>query len=282
MTTVAVIGLGAMGSRMARRLIDAGYEVVVWNRTRSRTAEVSALALESPAAAARRAEAVITSVTGPEALRDVTEGPEGVLAGADGATLIEMSTVGPAAIARLAALVQAPNALLEAPVLGSRPEAEAGTLRIFAGGPDELVERWRPLLERLGTVLHVGPLGAGAAAKLVANATLVGTITLLGETVALADGLGLLRTETYEILAATPLEAVAERRREALESDGLPTRFALSLARKDAELIAESAETAGLDLRVLEAARSWLAEADDAGWGDRDYAAVLRRIVHEP
>jgi 3-hydroxyisobutyrate dehydrogenase/2-hydroxy-3-oxopropionate reductase len=282
MTTVAVIGLGAMGSRMARRLIDAGYEVVVWNRTRSRTAEVSALALESPAAAARRAEAVITSVTGPEALRDVTEGPEGVLAGADGATLIEMSTVGPAAIARLAALVQAPNALLEAPVLGSRPEAEAGTLRIFAGGPDELVERWRPLLERLGTVLHVGPLGAGAAAKLVANATLVGTITLLGETVALADGLGLLRTETYEILAATPLEAVAERRREALESDGLPTRFALSLARKDAELIAESAETAGLDLRVLEAARSWLAEADDAGWGDRDYAAVLRRIVQEP
>ena len=282
MTTVAVIGLGAMGSRIARRLIDAGYEVVVWNRTRSRTAEVGAPALESPAAAARRAEAVITSVTGPDALSDVTEGPEGVLAGADGATLIEMSTVGPAAIARLAALVQEPNALLEAPVLGSRPEAEAGTLRIFAGGPEELVERWRPLLEHLGTVLHVGPLGAGAAAKLVANATLVGTITLLGETVALADGLGLLRTETYEILAATPLAAVAERRREALESDDLPTRFALSLARKDADLIAQSAETTGLDLRVLEAARSWLAEADDAGWGDRDYAAVLRRIVQEP
>jgi 3-hydroxyisobutyrate dehydrogenase-like beta-hydroxyacid dehydrogenase len=282
MTTVAVIGLGAMGSRIARRLIDAGYEVVVWNRTRSRTAEVGALALESPAAAARRSEAVITSLTGPDALRAVTEGPEGVLAGADGATLIEMSTVGPAAIARLAALVQEPNALLEAPVLGSRPEAEAGTLRIFAGGPADLVERWRPLLEHLGTVLHVGPLGAGAAAKLVANATLVGTITLLGETVALADGLGLLRTETYEILAATPLAAVAERRREALESDDLPTRFALSLARKDADLIAESAETKGLDLRVLEAARSWLAEADDAGWGDRDYAAVLRRIVQEP
>jgi 3-hydroxyisobutyrate dehydrogenase/2-hydroxy-3-oxopropionate reductase len=281
MTTVAVIGLGAMGSRIARRLIDAGDEVVVWNRTRSRLAEVGALAVESPAAAARRAEAVITSVTGPDALRDVTEGPNGVLAGADGATLIEMSTVGPAAIARLAALVQEPNALLEAPVLGSRPEAEAGTLRIFAGGPAELVERWRPLLEHLGNVLHVGPLGAGAAAKLVANATLVGTITLLGETVALADGLGLLRTETYEILAVTPLAAVAERRREALESDDLPTRFALSLARKDADLIAESAETAGLDLRVLEAARSWLAEADDDGWGDRDYAAVLRRIVQE-
>jgi 3-hydroxyisobutyrate dehydrogenase-like beta-hydroxyacid dehydrogenase len=278
-TTVAVIGLGAMGSRIARRLIDAGNEVVVWNRTPSRTAEVGAPALESPAAAARRAEAVITSVSDPEALRAVTEGPDGVVAAADGATLIEMSTVGPAAIARLAALVETPNALLEAPVLGSRPEAEAGTLTIFAGGPAELVERWKPLLEHLGTVLHVGPLGAGSAAKLVANATLVGTITLLGEAVALADGLGLLRAETYEILASTPLAAQAERRREALESDDLPTRFALSLARKDAELIAEAAGAHGLDLRLLEAARSWLAEADDAGWGDRDYAAVLRRIV---
>ena len=282
MTAVAVIGLGAMGSRIARRLIEAGHEVVVWNRTRRRTADVGALALESPAEAARRAEAVITSVAGPEALRAVTEGPDGVIGGADGATLIEMSTVGPTAIARLAALVEEPTALLEAPVLGSRPEAEAGTLRIFAGGPAELVDRWRPLLEHLGTVLHVGPLGTGAAAKLVANATLVGTITLLGEAVALADGLGLLRTETYEVLAATPLAAQAERRREAIESDDLPTRFALSLARKDADLIVESAETAGLDLRVLEAARSWLAEADDAGWGDRDYAAVLRRIVPEP
>jgi 3-hydroxyisobutyrate dehydrogenase/2-hydroxy-3-oxopropionate reductase len=279
MTTVAVIGLGAMGSRIAHRLIDADYEVVVWNRTRSRAAAVGALLLESPAAAARRAEAVVTSVSDPEALRAVTEGPDGVIAGADGATLIEMSTVGPAAIARLAGLVHEPNALLEAPVLGSRREAEAGKLRIFAGGPAELVDRWRPLLEHLGTVVHVGPLGAGSAAKLVANATLVGTMTLLGETVALADGLGLLRTETYEVLAATPLAAVAERRREALESDDLPTRFALSLAHKDADLIAEESD---LDLRVLEAARAWLAEADEAGWGDRDYAAVLRWIVREP
>jgi 3-hydroxyisobutyrate dehydrogenase-like beta-hydroxyacid dehydrogenase len=281
-TTVAVVGLGAMGSRIARRLLGAGHELVVWNRTRGRTADVGALAVQSPAEAARRAEAVITSVTGPEALRDVTEGPEGVVAGAEDATLIEMSTVGLAAMARLADIVQEPAELLEAPVLGSLSEVESGSLTIFAGGPATLVERWTPLLETLGSVLHVGPLGAGSAAKLVANATLIGTFGVLGEALALADGLGLLRTEAYEVLAATPLAAQAERRRDAIESPEQPTRFALALARKDADLISEAAASAGVDLRVLEAARTWLAEADDAGWGGRDYSAVLRRILQEP
>jgi 3-hydroxyisobutyrate dehydrogenase len=281
MTAVAVVGLGAMGSRIARKLLDAGHEVVVWNRTRSRTAEVGALAVQSPAEAARRADAVITSVAGPEALRAVTEGPEGVVAGAQDATLIEMSTVGPAAISRLASLVEEPTALLEAPVLGSLSEVESGSLTIFAGGPVALVERWTPLLESLGTVLHVGPLGAGAAAKLVANATLFGTLGVVGEALALADGLGLLRGEAYEVLAATPVAAQAERRREAIESAEQPTRFALSLARKDADLIAEAAAASGVELRVVAAARSWLAEADEAGWGDRDYSAVLRKILQE-
>jgi 3-hydroxyisobutyrate dehydrogenase len=281
MTAVAVVGLGAMGSRIARKLLDAGHEVVVWNRTRSRTAEVGALAVQSPAEAARRADAVITSVAGPEALRAVTEGPEGVVAGARAATLIEMSTVGPAAISRLASLVEEPTALLEAPVLGSLSEVESGSLTIFAGGPVALVERWTPLLESLGTVLHVGPLGAGAAAKLVANATLFGTLGVVGEALALADGLGLLRGEAYEVLAATPVAAQAERRREAIESAEQPTRFALSLARKDADLIAEAAAASGVELRVVAAARSWLAEADEAGWGDRDYSAVLRKILQE-
>jgi 3-hydroxyisobutyrate dehydrogenase-like beta-hydroxyacid dehydrogenase len=284
MTAVAVVGLGAMGSRIARKLVDAGHEVVVWNRTRSHAAQLvaaGALEAESPAEAASRADAVITSVAGPEALRAVTEGPEGVVAGAQGATLIEMSTVGPAAISRLASIVEEPSSLLEAPALGSLSEVESGSLTIFAGGPAPLVERWTPLLETLGRVLHVGPLGAGAAAKLVANATLFGTLGVLGEALALADGLGLLRTEAYEVLAATPLAAQAERRREAIESAEVPTRFSLSLARKDADLIVEAAAAAGVELRVVAAARSWLAEAEDAGWGDRDYSAVLRKILQE-
>jgi 3-hydroxyisobutyrate dehydrogenase-like beta-hydroxyacid dehydrogenase len=283
MSTVAVVGLGAMGSRVARRLLEAGHELVVWNRTAEKAAplvEAGAVAAATPAEAAARAEAVLTMVADPAALRDVTEGEDGVAAGVgEGATVIEMSTVGPDAVRRLASVLEERAGLMDAPVLGSRSEAEAGTLTIFVGGPKGLVERWTPLLSVLGTPLHVGPVGSGAAAKLVANTTLVGTIGVLGEALALAEGLGLPREKAFEVLAATPLGAQAERRRESIESGEYPPRFALYLARKDAELVAAAAREAGVDLRLTEAARSWLAEAEEAGLGDRDYSAVLARIL---
>jgi 3-hydroxyisobutyrate dehydrogenase-like beta-hydroxyacid dehydrogenase len=280
MSTVAVVGLGAMGSRVAQRLLDAGHTLVVWNRTAARAEEiVGAVVASSPADAASRAEAVIAMVADAAALQAVTEGTNGIAAGVgEGTTVIEMSTVGPAAIVRLAAALPE-GRLLDAPVLGSLTEAEAGSLRIFVGGPEPLVEEWTLLLSVLGSPLHVGPLGAGAAAKLVANTTLFGTLGVLGEALALADGLGLDRNTAFEILASTPLAAQAERRRPSLEADEFPPRFTLSLARKDADLIAEAAATAGVDLRLAAAAHSWLREAEDAGLGDADYSAVLARIL---
>jgi len=114
---------------------------------------------------------------------------------------------------------------------------------------------------------------------LVANATLFGTLALLGEVVALADGLGLSRDVTFEVLAATPLAGPAERRRPSIEEGDYPRRFALALARKDSELIIEAAREVGVDVRVLEAARTWLADAEEAGFGDRDYSTVLAKII---
>ena len=283
MSVVAVVGLGAMGSRIARRLLEAGHELYVWNRTPEKAAplvEVGAVAAPTPAEAARRAEVVLTMVADPPALRQVAEGDEGVVAGVgEGTTVIEMSTVGPDAVHRLASVLPEGVGLLDAPVLGSRAEAEVGTLRIFVGGPAELAERWTPLLSVLGSPLHVGPVGSGAAAKLVANTTLVGTIGVLGEALALAEGLGLPREKAFEVLAATPLGEQAERRRESVESGDYPPRFALYLARKDAELVGSAAREAGVDLRLTEAARTWLADAEEANLGDRDYSAVLARIV---
>jgi 3-hydroxyisobutyrate dehydrogenase-like beta-hydroxyacid dehydrogenase len=280
MSTVAVVGLGAMGSRMARRLLDAGHQVVAWNRTSARAEELAgALVAASPADAARRANVVLTIIADPAALQAVTEGADGIAGGVDQTTtVIEMSTVGPAAISRLAAALPE-GRLLDAPVLGSLAEAETGTLRIFVGGPAELVEAWTPLLSTLGSPLHVGPLGAGAAAKLVANTTLFGTLGVLGEALALADGLGLPRDVAFEVLAGTPVAAQAERRRPSVETGEYPQRFSLSLARKDAELIAEAAATAGVDLRLAAAARSWIREAEEAGLGDADYSAVLAHIL---
>ena len=283
MTTVAIVGLGAMGGRIARRLLDAGYEVLIWNRTAGRTSDLTELGakpVESPADAARRAGAVITMVSDPAALTAVMEGRAGLAAGAGSSvTVIEMSTVGPAAVLRLASVLPAGTGLLDAPVLGSLSEAESGSLRIFVGGPASLVEQWTPLLSALGSPVHVGPLGAGAAAKLVANSTLFGALGILGEALALAEGVGLSREAAFEVLAATPLAAQAERRRAAIETGEYPTRFSLSLALKDVDLILEAAATAGVDLRLVTAARTWLAEAEEAGWGDRDYAAVLARIL---
>jgi 3-hydroxyisobutyrate dehydrogenase-like beta-hydroxyacid dehydrogenase len=276
MASVAVVGLGGMGSRLARRLLDAGHEVTVWNRTAARTEPLvaaGAAAAASPAEAAASSEAVITMVADPPALEAVTEGPHGVAAGlAPGSTLIEMSTVGPAPVARLSSALPAEVGLLDAPVLGSLNEAEAGTLSIFVGGDEALFERRRELLETLGKPIYVGPSGSGAAAKLVANSTLVTVIGALGEALALGDALGLSREKAFEVLGTTALAAQAERRRAALESHEYPRRFPLRLARKDADLMHEL----GLDLRLTEAARSWLAEAGD---GEQDYSVVLERIT---
>jgi 3-hydroxyisobutyrate dehydrogenase-like beta-hydroxyacid dehydrogenase len=278
MSVVGFVGLGAMGSRMARRLLGAGYELVVWNRTAEKMAPLvqsGAVHAESPADVARRVEAVITMVADPSALEAVTDGPAGLAAAGASVTVIQMSTVGPAAVSRLANVLPDQTRLLDAPVLGSLAESEAGSLTIFVGGPDALAERWTPLLSVMGSPVHVGPLGAGASAKLVANATLLGVLGVLGEALALAQGLGLSRQAAFDVLATTPLAAQAERRRPSIESGQFPARFSLALARKDAELIGDAAVAAGIDLRLLAATRTWLSEAEAAGWGDRDYSAVL-------
>jgi 3-hydroxyisobutyrate dehydrogenase-like beta-hydroxyacid dehydrogenase len=283
MPRVAVVGLGAMGSRIAKRLLDTGHEVVVWNRSPGKAGplvERGASEARTPAEAAAAAEAVLIMVADPSALRAVTEGSDGILDGAGaGTTLIQMSTVGPADVDELAAKLPEGVELLDAPVLRGISEAEAGTLEVFASGEPELVERLQPLLSALGEVLHVGPLGAGTAAKLVANSALFGTLVVLGEALALARALGLQDEKAFDVLTATPLAAQAERRREAFETGEYPLRFSLSLGRKDADLIMAAAHAAGIDAKVAAAVREWLAEAGRAGKGDADYSAIVGHIA---
>lgn len=281
MSTVAVVGLGVMGSRIAAQLLSAGHEVVVWNRSPEKAGplvELGAGQAASPADAARGADAVIVMVSDAAALEAVVDGPDGLAAGlGPDATLIDMSTVGPDAVGWLEDALPPGTPQLDAPVLGSLLEAESGSLTIFVGGPAELAQEWTPLLTALGTVVHVGPLGAGQAAKLVANTTLFEAVNVLGEALALAGRLGLEREAAYDVLAATPLAGQAERRRGAIESGEFPTRFRLSLARKDTDLATDAA--AGADLRLFEATRERFLEAERDGLGDEDYSVVLRRIL---
>ncbi|MQS34798.1 NAD(P)-dependent oxidoreductase [Streptomyces katsurahamanus] len=281
MTRLAVIGLGAMGGAVARRLATAGHEVLVWNRTptaAARLARPGIVPVASPAEAARRADAVLVLVADDQALADVVQGPDGIAAGAAAhpAAVIQMSTVSHALSRRLADQLPAGAALLDAPVMGSPDAVEEGRATVFAGGTPQDVESWRPVLADVGQVLVTGPVGSATAAKLVANSSLFGTVALLGESVALGQALGLDPDTVFGVLAATPLAAQAERRRPSLEKDRYPPRFSLGLAAKDAELILDAARAQGVNLRIGSAVRAWIADAETRGYGAQDYTVLLR------
>src|SRR6266508_1779731 len=164
MAKLAFCGLGSMGAPMATRLVEAGNDVTVWNRTPGKAAPVlerGARLASTPAEAAEGAEAAITMVSTPEALEEVVFGERGLAQGLEpGTVLIEMSTVGPETVRRVAARLPEGVGVIDAPVLGSLPQARDGIRRIFAGGPKEACDRWLPVLQPMGTPRRVGPLGA--------------------------------------------------------------------------------------------------------------------------
>jgi 3-hydroxyisobutyrate dehydrogenase-like beta-hydroxyacid dehydrogenase len=286
MTNIAFCGLGMMGAPMASRLLDGGHDLAVWNRTHDKTEPLVARGARSsatPADAAGGADVAITMLTGPDALEAVLFGSAGLVTGLDrGSMLIDMSTVGPAAVRGVAERLPEGIALLDAPVLGSIPQAESGELKVFAGGTAEELKRARPLLELLGEVRHVGPSGAGAAMKLVVNSTLGAVMTALGEALSLGDALGLKEGQVLDVLAESPVGVAVGRKRRLIESGSYPPTFKLSLARKDLDLVNQAAAEPNLRLRVAQAAGSWLGEAEGDGLQDLDYSAVVAHIRGRP
>lgn len=284
MAQLGFCGLGQMGASMAGRLIDAGHDVAAWNRTEGRTDELvarGARSATSPADAAASAEAVITMVTDPDALTSVVFGHDGVAAGLGAhATLIDMSTVGPDAARAVGARLD--GRMLDAPVQGSGPQAEQGALNIVVGGAPETFERWKPVLEVLGRPTYMGPLGSGAAMKLVTNSTLGALITALGEALLLADHLGLDEAAVLDVLVDSPIGVTARSKRDNISHQKYPANFKLSLAAKDMRLVRAAAESAGLDPQVAGAVAQALQEAEDAGLGDLDYSAVVAHVRRQP
>jgi len=280
---VAFLGLGQMGEPMARRLVGAGHRVTVWNRTRSRAealASEGAAVASTPADAARDAEVAITMLANGDAVEEVVFGPDG-LADALGAggTYLEMSTIGPTAVASIRERMPDGVGVVDAPVLGSVPQATDGRLRIFVGGTDEQVERVRPVLESMGTVFHLGGPNAGASMKLVANSTIGAAASALGEALALADALGLRREHVLEILSDSPVGPTATGKRRNIEAHSYPANFKLSLALKDLRLVHDEAQRRGAELRIAPGALAWFERAAAEGHGDEDYSAVVETIA---
>jgi 3-hydroxyisobutyrate dehydrogenase-like beta-hydroxyacid dehydrogenase len=271
---------------MAARLLAAGHDLTVWNRTAEKAKpllDLGAKLADTPAAAARDAEAAITMLSDPEALEEVVLGPNGLAEGLpEGATLIEMSTVGPDAIRELAKRLRPRLHVIDAPVLGSVAQAEDGELKIFVGASADEFARWVKVLGAMGTPFHLGPLGSGASMKLVANSTLGALMTALGEALALGDRLGLDQEDVFDVLVGSPIGVTARSKRSRVTSGRYPPNFKLRLAVKDMDLVVDTATRLGLELRVAEAARSWFRDAAAKGLGEMDYSAVVALITGAP
>jgi 3-hydroxyisobutyrate dehydrogenase/2-hydroxy-3-oxopropionate reductase len=278
---VAILGTGKMGSAIARRLAEAGFELTLWNRTRARAEALGiGTVVDSAAEAARGADVVISSLTGPEAVRAAYLGPDGALVGASGKLFIEMSTAGPDLVAGLAAEAKAAGAcLVDAPILGAPPVVRKGDAAVLVGGLDDDVECARMVLSHLGTVRHVGPQGSAARLKLVANSMLADVILAAAELQVAGESAGLAPDDVFWVLArlAPTLEV---RRRGYLENGHEPAMFAMRDLRKDLDLAVDLFGRSTARTPLTAASRVIIADAaGDAP--DLDISAAIRPYREE-
>jgi 3-hydroxyisobutyrate dehydrogenase len=280
MTRVAVLGLGAMGRPIAMRLLDAGHDVTVWNRSPGKDEQLVAAGARraaTPADAVRDADVALTMLADPRALEDVLFGSNGAgeVLGPN-TTWIDMSTMGPTAFLEAAARVQADA--IDAPVLGSVPHAEGGTLTILAGGDASVIDRQEELLGVLGTIVRAGPPGSGATLKIAANAAGISALVGLGEVLSLTDRLGMDPEIVLDGIGAGPLASLVQRWRGRITTPVDETHFGAALARKDLELVIEEARRTGVELTVPAAAAERYAAVIEAGNGGDDFTSVVASI----
>jgi 3-hydroxyisobutyrate dehydrogenase len=285
--SIAVLGTGTIGGPMARNLAAAGLEVRAWNRSREKAeplADHGVAVANSPAEAAAGADAVLTMLPDGDAVQEVMEA--GALeAMGTGATWVQTSTVGLRATEQLKGLADA-NAVqfVDAPVLGTKQPAEEGALVVLASGPEEVEARCRPVFEAIGSkTVWLGEAGAGSRMKLVLNSWLVALVAGLAETIALARALGEDPGRFLEIIDGGPIGLpYAELKGRAMIEGDYPTSFRLQLAQKDAGLVVEAAEQAGLSPEVAKAAVRMYSRAAELGHGDEDVAAVIEAYGRQP
>jgi 3-hydroxyisobutyrate dehydrogenase len=274
-----------MGGAMAANAARAGFEVSAWNRTPGRATELEDLdvrLLESPATVAKASEVVITMVSDTPDVEAVLFGPNGVAEGAQpGSLVVDMSTISPSATRAFAERLAANGvSMLDGPVSGGSEGAKKGTLSIFIGGDATDLERARPVLESLGTTItHVGPIGAGQAAKAVNQVILAGTYLGVAEGIVLAIKAGLDVEPLVQALSGGAAQSwVLTNRSGRMLANDYPLGFKVALHRKDLGIALGMARELGAALPV-----SALCEAVEAGLigqghADDDMSAVARSI----
>jgi 3-hydroxyisobutyrate dehydrogenase len=275
---VAVLGTGTMGGGMVRSLRREVIDVRMWSRDGAKAEalrDTGAEAFGSPAEAARGADVVLTMVFDADAAIDVVRQAQP----AEGTVWLQCTTVGVAGADRTVEVARELGlVLVDAPVLGTKQPAEEGTLVVLASGPEDVRERIAPVLDAIGSrTIWVGDAGAGSRLKLAANAWVFTVVEGVAESLALTRELGLDPRLFLDTISGGALDApYVQLKGSAMLEDRLDPAFGLAGALKDAGLILDAAELAGLDLALLPGIRDHFARAVEQGLGDLDMAATYR------
>jgi 3-hydroxyisobutyrate dehydrogenase-like beta-hydroxyacid dehydrogenase len=274
-----------MGSRMAKRLIEAGHSVTGYNRTKTKAQWLLDAGMkwgDTPREVAEASEITFSMVTNTEALEAVALGAHGIVDGlAPGKIYIDMSTVSPAASRAVAVVVTAKKAqMLDAPVSGSVASVEAGTLTVIAGGPRDAFDRARPVLGAFSNrQLWLGPSGAGAAMKLALNGMIAASAQMIAEALVVAELAGIERAAAYDAIAASAVGSpFVAYKRDAFLDESTPPAFSVSQMQKDLALAREQARALGVPLEGVAAADALIGAARRRFGDDADIAAVAAEL----
>lgn len=285
--TLGFVGLGHMGGNMAARLLAAGYAVHGESRSRERTQHLVDEGLgwlDTPREVAAVADIVFTSIPDDAALQDVAAGSDGLLAGLEaGKVWVDVSTVSPRVSREVADRVRETGAImLDAPVSGSVPQVQSGSLTIMVGGEKGAYERVEPVLRELGTPTRVGGNGQGLVLKLAVNISLAVQMLAFSEGLLLAERDGVDPQVAAEVMTQSPIGSPMLKARAPLVLD-LPDDawFDVSLMRKDIRLALETGRELGVPLASAGAAEEALTRAGELGYEHRDIAALFQVLASD-
>jgi 3-hydroxyisobutyrate dehydrogenase-like beta-hydroxyacid dehydrogenase len=286
MANLGFVGLGAMGSRMVKRLLDAGHAVTGYNRTKSKAQWLLDLGMrlaDSPRAVVEAADITLSMVTNTAALKAVTEGPEGILAGlGPGKIYVDMSTVSPAASRDLASRVAAKGAhMLDAPVSGSVLTLEAGNLSIMVGGDATAFDRVKPILENIGPkVTRVGANGLAVSMKIAINLSLAVQMLAFSEGVLLAEKSGIRREIAVEVLLNSVIASPMVKYRGPFVLN-MPDEawFNVNMMQKDMNLALEMGRELDVPLPTTAITNELLTAARGMGLAEQDFAIIFEVLA---
>jgi len=287
--SVAILGLGIMGSGMANRLLSANFPLAVYNRNREKCvpfASAGAFIADSPREAASRSQIILSMVADDVASREIWLGEEGALNGAHaGSLLIESSTLSGEWIQELGTKAAEHGCrFLDAPVTGTKPHAASGELVFLVGGSAEALDAARPVFSVLGRdVVHLGPIGSGALMKLVNNFVCGVQAASFAEALSMIDAGGLDRAKAISILTGgAPGSGIVKRVAERIAGNDYTPNFALRWMAKDLGYAVKEASGEGISLQTAAAALAVFQQAIAEGHGDEDFSAISKSSKRLP